>query len=273
VARALLDAAAERHLARGLTALRGPYDLTISQCIGAVVSGFDEPASTSQSWNAPHVPRLLEALGFEVVYRATVFRLDDVAGCDETTLLGDKHRAWLANAGVRLRGWDMDRFDDDMRTAVGLLNASFAANYGFVPLSPPEVAFFADPMKRLVRPELTVFIELDGEAVGVGMVLPDFNVLIRRMNGRLWPFGWARFLLGSRSLSAAVLQFIATSPAHQNKGLMRIVMAELVRRLKQAGFQTLDATWIGDTNVKSQAQTRALGMREKHRLALYERAI
>jgi hypothetical protein len=48
--------------------------------------------------------------------------------------------------------------------------------------------------------------------VGVGMVLPDFNVLIRRMNGRLWAVGWAQFLLGSRGLTAGLVQFIATSP-------------------------------------------------------------
>ena len=273
VAGALLAAAAERHRARGLTALRGPYELTIGQCIGAVTSGFDEPPSTSQSWNAPHVPRLLEALGFAAVYHATVFRLDDVASCDEEAMLGDKHRAWLADPAVRVRGWDMDRFEEDLRAAMGLLNDSFTTNYGFVPLSRAEIDFFTAPMKRLVRPELTVFIELAGEPVGVAMAFPDFNVLVRRMNGRLWPFGWAQFLLGSRSLTAGVIQFAATSPALQNKGLMRIRMAELVRRLKKAGFRTLDGTWIGDVNVKSQAQARALGMREKHRLALFEKAI
>src|SRR5262249_35834766 len=156
---------------------------TISQCIGAVVSGFDETPTTSQSWNAPHVPRLLTALGFEPAYRATTFRLDDVPGCDADGMLADKHRAWLADPSVRLRGWDMERFDEDLRAAIGLLNASFSTNYGFVPLSDPEVAFFAGPMKRVVRPELTVFLEIAGEPVGVGMALPDFNLLIRRMNG------------------------------------------------------------------------------------------
>jgi GNAT superfamily N-acetyltransferase len=273
IAKALLDAAAEHHRSRGLTELRGPYELTITQCIGAVTAGFDEPPSTSQSWNAPHVPRLLEALGFEVVYRATAFRMDDVAGFDPEAMLGDKHRAWLKDPAVRMRGWDMDRFDDDIRAAMTLLNDSFTQNFGFVPLSDPEVAFFAGPMKRVVRPELTVFMELAGEPVGVAMAIPDFNVIIRRMEGRLWPFGWAKFLAGGKHIDAAVFQFIATSPAHQNKGLIRIVIAELMRRLQHAGFRTLDGTWIGDVNVKSQAQTRALGMREKHRLALYRKAL
>jgi len=42
---------------------------------------------------------------------------------------------------------------------------------------------------------------------------------------------------------------------------------------KKAGFRTVDGTWIGDVNVKSLASGKAIGMREKHRLVLYEKGI
>jgi GNAT superfamily N-acetyltransferase len=273
VAEALLAAAADRHQRAGLAALRGPYELTIAQGVGAVVSGFDEPASFSQTWNPPHLPRLLEALGFEVALRMTTFRLDDVERLDPDAILGDKQRAWLADPRARVRSFEMRRFDDDLGAAMGLLNGAFAGNFGFVPLSPAEVAFMAAPMRRVVRPELTLFVELDGRPVGVAMMLPDFHVLFRRMGGRLWPLGWAQFLLGSRSVDAAVAQFIATDPALQNQGLMRILVAEAARRLRRAGFRSLDGTWIADSNGPSRAQARALGMREKHKLALFSRAL
>jgi GNAT superfamily N-acetyltransferase len=273
IAEALLAAAADRHKRAGLDLLRGPYELTISQCVGAVVAGFDEPASFSQSWNPPHLPRLLEALGFGVALRMTTFRLDDVDKLDASAMLGDKQRAWLADPRVRVRSFELARFDEDLAAAIRLLNEAFVENFGFVPLSPAEVAFMAAPMKRVVRPELTMFVELDGRPVGVGMMLPDFHVLFRRMSGRLWPLGWAQFLLGSRALDAAVAQFIATDPALQNQGLMRILVAEAVRRLRAAGFRTLDGTWISDSNARSRAQALAMGMREKHKLAVFSRLI
>jgi GNAT superfamily N-acetyltransferase len=273
LARALLAAASDRHARAGLKVLRGPYELTVSQCIGAVVAGFDEPASFSQSWNAPHVPRLLEALGFTATLRMTTFRLDDVELLDPEALIGPKQRAWLADPRVRVRSFEMSRFEDDLAAAVVLLNTAFAANYGFVPLAPEEVAFMAAPMKRVVRPELTMFVELEGRPVGVLMMLPDFNVAFRRMGGRLWPFGWAQFLLGRGAVDAAIAQFIATDPALQNQGLIRILVAEALRRLRAAGFRTLDGTWISDSNAPSRAQALAMGMREKHKLALYERPL
>jgi ribosomal protein S18 acetylase RimI-like enzyme len=270
---ALLDAASERHRARGLETLRGPYELTISQCIGAVTAGFDDPAAFSQSWNGPHLAPFLEAYGMKPTYWATTHRLDDVQAVDPDALLGEKQRAWLADPKVRVRAWDMSRFDEDMQAATTLLNTSFASNFGFVPLSEAEIAFLAEPMKRVVRPELTVFLEYDGEPVGVGLSLPDFHILFRRMQGELFPLGWAQFLAGSKQLDAAVIQFLATSPRLQNQGLMRIVVAEILRRLQKAGFRTLDGTWIGDVNPKSLAQAKALGMRDKHRLALFEKRL
>ncbi|HVE86016.1 MAG TPA: GNAT family N-acetyltransferase [Myxococcales bacterium] len=273
VARALVDEAAERHRARGLAELRGPYDLNIRECIGAVVSGFDEPAAFNQSWNAPYVPRLLEACGLKPVMKLATFRLDDVARLDPEAMLEEKHRAWLRDPRVVVRGFERSRFEEDVRAAVALLNESFRTNYGFVPMDSAEVDFMAAPMKRVVRPELTVFIELDGAPVGVGMFLPDFQVLFRRMGGRLFPLGWAKFLVGSRGMDAALAQFIATSPAQQGQGLMRIVMSELVRRMQKEGFRTLDSTWISESNKPSRAQARALGMRVKHELQLYARPL
>jgi GNAT superfamily N-acetyltransferase len=273
VAGPLLDAAADRHRAAGLTELRGPYELTIAHLVGAVIEGFDEPATFSQSWNPPHIPRLLEVLGFTPALRMTTFRLDDVAAVDPEALIGEKQRAWLSKPGVTIRSLDMTRFEADMDVAMGLLNAAFADNFGFVPMARDEIEFMAAPMKRVVRPELTMFLELDGRPVGVGMTMPDFNVLFRRMRGRLFPLGWAQFLLGARTLDNAVAQFIATDPALQNQGLFRIVVAEGLRRLRRAGFRSLDGTWISDANAPSRAQALAMGMREKHKLALYSRRL
>jgi GNAT superfamily N-acetyltransferase len=273
VASPLLDAASDWARSRGMTELRGPYELTITQCIGAVVSGFDEPASFSQSWNGPHLPRLLEACGFGRGYGVATFRLDDVASVDAGALLTEKHRAWTQDPKVTLRGFDMKRFDADLKAATSLLNESFSDNFGFVALSDAEIAFMAGPMKRVVRPELTVFLEVGGEPAGVAMALPDFNVLFRRMDGRLFPLGWAQFLIGARTLDSAVLQFMGTSPKFQNLGLMRVVISELMRRLQAAGIRTLDGTWIGESNPKSRANALAVGMREKHKLALFSRPI
>jgi hypothetical protein len=273
IARALLDETAAWHRTLGLKVQRGPYELNVSQCIGAMVKGFHEPAALSQSWHPPYLAPLLERHGFQRALTVFTHRLDDVQSCRPDTWLNEKHRTWLNDPSVTLRSWDMDHFERDVRAAMGLLNESFASNWGFVPLSDADVEFFAGPMKRVVRPEITVFLEQGGVPVGVGMALPDLATLFRRMGGRMMPLGWAQFLLGARKLDAAVFQFMATTPKLQSKGLMRVVISELVRRLQKAGFRTLDGTWVSELNPKSRVSIEAMGMREKHTLHIYERGL
>lgn len=273
VTRALMTEVERRHRARGLQSVRGAYDPTITTMIGLVTGGFDEAATYNQSWNAPHLPKHLEALGYEAIYRAATFRLDDVNAVNADALMTDKQRTWLQDPKVKLRTWDMAHFDRDVRAATKLLNESFSDNWGFVPLSEDEIDFMVGPMQRVVRPELTVFLEYDGQPVGVGMSLPDFNLIFRRMNGDLFPLGWAQFLLGAKRLDGAVGQFIATSPQLQNKGLMRIVISEMVKGLQRNGFRTLDATWIGEVNAKSRASVMSIGMRPKHQLAVFSKTL
>lgn len=124
-----------------------------------------------------------------------------------------------------------------------------------------------------MRPEWTVFLEIGGRPAGVAMGLPDLQPLVGRMGGSLLPFGWLRFLLGAKQVDSAVIQFLATEPELQNQGAIRVVLAELVRRLQASGVRTLEGTWIGDVNPKSLAQAKALGMEQKHRLAVFERAL
>ena len=90
VAEALLDAAGRWVEARGCTEIAGNFNLSITQVIGIVTEGFDHAAYTYQQANPPHVPALLERLGFERFFPMRTFELDvraldpDIAAGRET---------------------------------------------------------------------------------------------------------------------------------------------------------------------------------------------
>ena len=104
------------------------------------------------------------------------------------------------------------------------------------------------------------------------MMLPDLDVLFRRMKGRLFPLGWAQFLLGRRALDAAVVQFIATDPSLQNQGIMRVLVAEASPIARRAHP---DLGWHVDRRLE-RAQPGAGagdGNARKDRLAVFARAL
>lgn len=62
-ARALIDAARAFASAEGAGAMVGPASFTPLEEVGALVDGFDEPASFLSPWHPPHYRRLLEDSG------------------------------------------------------------------------------------------------------------------------------------------------------------------------------------------------------------------
>jgi hypothetical protein len=70
-----------------------------------------------------------------------------------------------------------------------------------------------------------------------------------------------------------VVIFFAVRKQFQGLGVNRVLNAELVRALKQRGYQRLTVTWTAAANAASRAQSLALGMKPLHELAMYERGV
>ena len=77
-------------------------------------------------------------------------------------------------------------------------NEAWGTNWGFVPITEEEVRFQAKNLKPILDENWAMIAERDGEVVGAALTLPDINQVLARMNGRLLPLGWWRFLTGRR---------------------------------------------------------------------------
>ncbi|MDQ6907345.1 MAG: GNAT family N-acetyltransferase, partial [Chloroflexota bacterium] len=269
-ARALIAAAREFGAQHGCTVLRGPFNMTAMQEMGILTDGFENPPVVDETYTAPYYPALLEATGLTPTFPVTTYRVDDLAQTDPDALLTDRHRALLAGGRLRIRPADMKAYDREIETLRELLNDSFFENPSFVPITSDEFRFQIGPFKRVMDPAISLVAELDGVPVAFCITLPDFNPLLKRMNGSMGPRQIATFLRGKSRVRDAVIVIIGVQRQLQGQGIMRILQAELVRALRRRHYRTLTITWIADVNAKSRATALALGGRPWHRLMLYE---
>ena len=158
----------------------------------------------------------------------------------------------------------------EFETLRELLNDSFYENPYFVPITDAEFDFQIGPYKRLMDPAISLVAELDGVPCGFIVAVPDYNLLLRGMRGRMGPGEIVSFLRGRSGIRDACLIIMGVQRQLQGKGLMRIMQAELIRALRRRGYNRLTITWIADVNEKSLGTVRALGARPLHRLTLYE---
>ena len=111
-------------------------------------------------------------------------------------------------------------------------NEAWGHNWGFVPITEEEVRFQAKNLKPILDENWAMIAERDGEVVGAALTLPDINQVLAKMNGRLLPFGWWRFLTGSAARSTGCASSRSgSSPRYQHLG---VAAALYVRHIEVA---------------------------------------
>ncbi len=92
-------------------------------------------------------------------------------------------------------------------------------------------------LKPILDPDAVWFVEDAGVPVACCLGFPDINVIIRRIHGRLFPFGFFRLLLGARRLRDYRLWGLAVRPAYQGQGLDVLLYLRLFQSLAHRNRQ------------------------------------
>lgn len=272
VAAALMSAASRWVQARGCTEIAGNFNLSITQVIGVVTEGFERAAYTYQQANPPHVPALLERLGFERFFPMRTFELD-VRALDPGIALGPKQRALLADRRWHFSPILRRGFERRMLEACSVLNDGFAQNSLFVPLTEEEFIFPCEGMMWIIDQTLSWTAYHDSEPVGVLLCIPDLNPFLRATRSRIGlatPWHLLRLKLHRRR---AAIIFFSIRRAWHNLGVNGVLLHKLLTAMKAGGYTHLGVSWISDGNGASLRQMEKLGASPLHRLHLFRKPL
>ena len=272
VAARLLGAAEEHARAAGCDEIMGNFNLTAMQQIGVLTEGFDLAPYSDQHYNPPHIPQLLAGCGYQPTFPMRTFELA-LADARPDTLLGPRQHEVLADPQLEWPRIHLRDFRSLLEELRAVLNDSFAHNPMFVPLTAEEFLFQARDMSQVMDPAITVLARDPAGPVGVAIVIPDVNPLLRAMRSRVsWTAPW-HFLRFRARRDRAVLIFIAVAQRWQNRGLAGAILHRSLVRLRERGYRSVGYTWIADENAASLRQTEKLGARPMHRLHLFHKLL
>ncbi len=271
-ARALLAAAEGALRSEGCGRLLGPVNLSTHDEVGLLVEGHDSPPMLLSPYNPPRYERFILEAGFAPLhdYHAYDWSADRPHAPSVDRLL---RRLAACESGLLLRPSRPRRWDEETRLLFELYNASFAATWGFVPLTWEEFAERAAAFRPFYRPELVVFAELRGRPVGFALVLPDVNEALARIGGRLWPFGWLRLLLGLRRLRAARFLLLGVLPDATGAGIAPLLAHAVAESARRLGIRRVELSLVHGDNRRVQHVIEAFGGNRCKTYRLYEKAL
>ena len=248
VSDALFNTARNWFHQRGIRDMRGPVNPSMNYECGLLIDGFDSPPTFMMTYNPPFYQELIEGYGFQKAQDLLAFY-----GHRNMLESLDKKMQFIVEEAVKrfklnLRRLDPKHFDRDVHSFLDIYNKSLPGQWGFVPLSETELKHMSKGLKLLIVPILTSIAEDETGPVAVVFGLLDYNPIIKRIDGRLFPFGFLRLLFGRKSMKRVRLISTNVLPQYQKWGLGLVLMARIVPEALDYGLQEAEFSWVLESN-------------------------
>lgn len=272
VARALLGAAEKWCRARGLREIAGNFNLTAMQQIGVVTDGFDHAPYLDQTWSPPHIARLLQENGYAATFPMATMEVRGLQDAPDM-VMGPKQQAVLDNPDFTFAPITRATIGQRIEEARLILNASFADNPMFVPVSAQEFNFQAKDMKWVMDRRISAVLHHRGQPAGCIICIPDLNPFLKRIRSRIGMTTPWQFMRHRMTNTRAIVIFAGVMPDLQGQGVNPVILNHVMQNAKRAGYTDVGNTWIADVNPMSLAQAEKAGSSRMHRLHLFGKTL
>jgi len=103
--------------------------------------------------------------------------------------------------------------------------------------------------------------------IGALLALLDYNQLLKKLNGRLFPLGFLRLLTGRRHITAVRAMAMTMVPGYQSSGLGIVFLDNLVHVAARRGIERYEFSWVLESNDRSRGTLSGLGQRSPEHIA------
>jgi ribosomal protein S18 acetylase RimI-like enzyme len=274
VAKVLFRAANDWLLARGRSDVIGPIDYSTNYVCGLLIDGFEHPPTLLTAHNPSYYARLIEACDFQKEkdwyawwfskYPEPAARLRKIA------------EARARNEKVTIRPIDTKKIDEEGKRIRTVYNQAWQKNWGFVPFTEAEAEHMAHELKPLIVPGATLIAEIGERPIGFVIGVPDVNVALRKINGRLTtfglPIGLIKLLFYLKKTKTGRLIALGVVQEYRRSGIAEMLVLRLMDEAFRRGF-TGELSMTLEDNVMVNRFIEAMGASKYKTYRIYRRPI
>lgn len=257
----LLDTACEWCKNKGFDSIIGPVNPSTNDECGLLVDGFNYVPVMLTPYNHEYYTKFIDDFGFEKAMDMYAYYIPASVIKDEKVMAKLERMARLikAKGNIVTRKLNIKDLDAEVKRIEEVYNDAWEKNWGFVPLTTEEFDFFKANLKALVDPDIVFFAEVDGEAAGFSLALPDYNQIFKKMNGRLFPFGVFKILTGKKKIDVCRVWSMGVKYKFQKRGIDSVFYLETIRAGNQKGYKGGDISWVLENNTPMRQTAEKLG--------------
>ncbi|MEP0390988.1 N-acetyltransferase [Erythrobacter sp.] len=275
-ARSLLDAAQNWLREQGMDRCVGPISMSIWEEPGLLVKGQDHAPVIMMGHHPAHYQDWIEGAGYGRI--KTLFTYDLDIQRQFPPIVQRIVKSGARNERITVRPVRKKDWDNEAAKILSILNDAWSDNWGFVPLTPEEIAHTGVKLKPVIHEELNMIAELDGKPVAFMLTFPDVNYALAKSGGKLFPTGWWHLLKWARNPLNCDMRvpLMGVLKEHQNSRLasqLAFMMISQIRDKAAATYQSNrgEIGWILEDNQGMVAIADTINSKINREYAIYER--
>ncbi len=274
---ALTDAAEAWLRERGMVRILGPLSFSTNEETGLLVDGFNSLPMLMMPYHAPYAGYRLEDCAYVKAKDVIAYDVDK----ESYKAVGSNRliEKLMTEGRVRVRPLDMKNYRRDLALALDIFNDAWSENWGMIPFTQAEIEAAAAGLKPLIDPKLVAIAEVDGEAAGMLVCVPNLLEAVRDLNGALLPFGWLKLIwrLKFGRLKTARVPLMGIRKKHHGSllgaTLLPLMFGAIKNHFLSRGLERVELSWILEDNMPMRRVCEGIGAKAYKTYRLYEKAL
>ena len=273
IARDLLNAATAWLKERAIEIMRGPVNPSTNDECGFLLEGFDSPPMIMMTYTPAYYLDYMEKCGLVKAKDlfAYISVIKNVSSAPRLEKLASAIKARVP--GLVVRPANMKDFRKELEAVKDIYNSAWGHNWGFVPMTDEEIDSMAKRLKPLIVPELLIMAEVDGSPAGFFMAVPDYNQVLKRVNGRLGPLELVKFLWYSRKISDIRVLTMGVKEEYRKKGIEGLLYLESFKAAMRKGYERAEMSWVLEDNAPMRKGCELMGGKLYKKYRIYEKVV
>lgn len=223
---------------------------------GLLIKGFDSPPVLMNSYNPAYYQTLLEENGFMKDRDFYAYFTDQITQLKKrvdkvSDFARQKFKFRIDKVNIRF-------IDQEIRDIVKIIDRIILSgnevDNGFEYANPPTYETLSQEVKRYL-PFLDkdlIYIARSGEnPIGFVFAIPDYNQVLKRINGQLFPFGLVKYFWYKRKIRGirGFAQFVV--PEFQNKAVNAAIFKYILEVSERKKYNYIEGSLICENNLPS----------------------
>ena len=275
VAEALLGRAEDWARTHRMSAIYGPFNLDREDSRGILVEGYDRPPAMLCAHHPPYYKDFCARFG--LVKRDAdnlAYSIDLDLNTPQFRRLAHLAERVRRRKAVTIRGARMNDLQGEIDRVWDLQNRALAHLPGFISYTRESIESLVMPLKDLADPELVLFAEMDGKAVGWFPAIPNFNEVLIHLNGLRYPWDYLRALwYRDKRPESISIKSIVVPPEFWDTGVAILLFDEMARRAAAKGYKWADMSLTGEDNPDTWDLAHHMGAKVYKRYRFYRKEV